>query len=69
MISRTLRVKVGSSYKKSSNFVVLDGDSPLVDPECDPAHPKKVTFSDISSAAFNIKDGIIKTPCNVGMDC
>ncbi|PAV57126.1 hypothetical protein WR25_26149 isoform B [Diploscapter pachys] len=41
-----------------------NGDAPLIDPECDPAHPKKVTFSDISSAAFNIKDGIIKTPCN-----
>ncbi len=61
-------MKVRSSYNKFSNFVILDGDAPLVDPECDPAHPKKVTFSDISSAAFNIKDGVIKTPCTVRMN-
>ncbi|PIO65773.1 ACT domain protein [Teladorsagia circumcincta] len=34
------------------------------DPDCDPDHPKKITFSDISSAAFNIKNGILRTPCS-----
>ncbi|VDO19943.1 unnamed protein product [Heligmosomoides polygyrus] len=34
------------------------------DPDCDPDHPKKTTFSDISSAAFNIKNGVFRTPCN-----
>ncbi|RCN31781.1 hypothetical protein ANCCAN_22429 [Ancylostoma caninum] len=34
------------------------------DPACDPDHPKKITFSDVSSAAFNIKNGVLRTPCN-----
>ncbi|KAK6739053.1 hypothetical protein RB195_020872 [Necator americanus] len=34
------------------------------DPACDPEHPKKICFSDVSSAAFSIKNGIIRTPCN-----
>uniref|UniRef100_A0A7I5E865 L-serine deaminase n=1 Tax=Haemonchus contortus TaxID=6289 RepID=A0A7I5E865_HAECO len=33
------------------------------DPDCDPDHPKKITFAEISSAAFNVKDGVIRTPC------
>ncbi|CAD6195822.1 unnamed protein product [Caenorhabditis auriculariae] len=38
-------------------------DLPLIDPECDPANPRIVSFSDISSAAFNIRQGLIYTPC------
>uniref|UniRef100_A0A0K0DL08 Serine racemase n=1 Tax=Angiostrongylus cantonensis TaxID=6313 RepID=A0A0K0DL08_ANGCA len=34
------------------------------DPDCDPDHPKKITFSDVSSAAFNIKNGVVRTPCS-----
>uniref|UniRef100_A0A183BT03 Nonsense-mediated mRNA decay factor SMG8 n=1 Tax=Globodera pallida TaxID=36090 RepID=A0A183BT03_GLOPA len=34
----------------------------FVDPFCDPKKPVKTTFSDISSAAFNIRDGINRTP-------
>ncbi|EYC10004.1 hypothetical protein Y032_0058g2936 [Ancylostoma ceylanicum] len=34
------------------------------DPACDPDHPVKITFSDVSSAAFNIKNGVLRTPCN-----
>ncbi|CAB3403907.1 unnamed protein product [Caenorhabditis bovis] len=33
------------------------------DPDCDPENPKKVTFSEISSAAFNIKEGVQRSPC------
>ncbi|KAK5967141.1 L-threonine dehydratase catabolic TdcB [Trichostrongylus colubriformis] len=41
------------------------GEEILVkDPDCDPDHPKKITFSDVSSAAFNIKNGVVRTPCN-----
>uniref|UniRef100_A0AC34RBN4 Tryptophan synthase beta chain-like PALP domain-containing protein n=1 Tax=Panagrolaimus sp. JU765 TaxID=591449 RepID=A0AC34RBN4_9BILA len=36
----------------------------MIDPACDPRHPQNIQFSDISSAAFNIRDGIIQTPCN-----
>lgn len=33
------------------------------DPYCDPANPKKLSFTQISSAAFNIREGILKTEC------
>ncbi|KAL7077615.1 hypothetical protein ACQ4LE_003297 [Meloidogyne hapla] len=35
---------------------------PFVDPLCNPLKPIKIQFSDISSAAFNIRDGIVRTP-------
>ncbi|CAJ0945685.1 unnamed protein product, partial [Mesorhabditis belari] len=35
----------------------------IPDPDCDPEHPRTVTFSDISTAMFNIKVGITHTPC------
>ena len=37
----------------------------MIDPVCDPRHPHGIHFSDISSAAFNIRDGIVRTPCSV----
>lgn len=37
----------------------------MVDPYCDPNHPVKVTFNDVSSAAYRIKGGIDMTPCTV----
>uniref|UniRef100_A0A8R1DXB8 L-serine deaminase n=1 Tax=Caenorhabditis japonica TaxID=281687 RepID=A0A8R1DXB8_CAEJA len=40
-----------------------DVELPILDPDCDPENPKKVTFSEISSAAFNIKNGVQRTPC------
>ncbi|CAA88854.2 L-serine deaminase [Caenorhabditis elegans] len=40
-----------------------DTEAPLFDPDCDPENPKKLKFSDISSAAFNIKNGVQTTPC------
>ncbi|CAJ0576623.1 unnamed protein product, partial [Mesorhabditis spiculigera] len=36
----------------------------IPDPDCDPEHPRTVTFSDISSAMFNIKSGVVHTPCS-----
>ena len=38
-------------------------EEPLVDPWCDPAHPRVIQFQDISAAAFKIKSGIMVTPC------
>ncbi|XP_012275982.1 uncharacterized protein LOC105697329 isoform X2 [Orussus abietinus] len=38
-----------------------EGD--LQDPFCIEDNPQKITFEDITSAAFKIKGGIIKTPC------
>ena len=35
----------------------------LKDKSCDPNNPVKVTFNDISAAAYRIKAGIEMTPC------
>ncbi|VDM80048.1 unnamed protein product [Strongylus vulgaris] len=39
-----------------------------MDPACDPDHPRKITFSDISSAAFNTKNGSPNLSKMLGMD-
>ncbi|CAH2094552.1 unnamed protein product [Euphydryas editha] len=33
------------------------------DPMCDKANPQKISFEDVSAAAFRIQSGITKTPC------
>uniref|UniRef100_A0AC34QVZ2 Tryptophan synthase beta chain-like PALP domain-containing protein n=2 Tax=Panagrolaimus sp. JU765 TaxID=591449 RepID=A0AC34QVZ2_9BILA len=39
-------------------------DSPKIfDPNCDPDNPRKLSFTEISSATYNIKDGILRTEC------
>ncbi|BES90687.1 Threonine dehydratase [Nesidiocoris tenuis] len=38
-------------------------DGTLVDPLCVPGNPVKVTFADITSASFKVKNGIVNTPC------
>lgn len=37
----------------------------VLDPFCDPEKPQKISFHDVTSAAFLIKDGVAKTPCPV----
>lgn len=37
----------------------------MVDKYCDPKNPVRVTFNDVSSAAFRIKGGMDVTPCTV----
>lgn len=39
----------------------------IIDPYCIENQPQKITFEDITSAAFKIKSGIIKTPCVVSI--
>uniref|UniRef100_A0A1I7XNH2 Serine racemase n=1 Tax=Heterorhabditis bacteriophora TaxID=37862 RepID=A0A1I7XNH2_HETBA len=56
--------EVHGEKPSDSNSDDILSELPLVDPDCDPEHPRKVNFSDISSAAFNIKTGIQRTPCN-----
>lgn len=34
-----------------------------LDPYCDPKNPKKISFHDVTTAAFLIKDGVERTPC------
>ncbi|KAF5298753.1 hypothetical protein FQR65_LT09622 [Abscondita terminalis] len=50
-------------------------DEILHDPFCDPNKPHKISFEDISSAAYKIKAGVVRTPCDrsqlsdaIGMD-
>jgi len=35
------------------------------DPNCLESNPLKLTFEDITSAAYKIKNGVIKTACSV----
>lgn len=37
------------------------------DPFCLESSPLKLTFEDITSAAYKIKDGVIKTACTVSI--
>lgn len=39
----------------------------LLDPHCNPEKPQRISFHDVTSAAFLIKDDIEKTPCAVGL--
>ncbi|TMS33639.1 hypothetical protein L596_001358 [Steinernema carpocapsae] len=41
----------------------LTEEVPLLDPYCNPEQPVKIQFSDISTAAFNIRGGIERTAC------
>lgn len=36
-----------------------------IDPFCDPNKPQRISFHDVTSAAFLIKGGIERTPCPV----
>lgn len=35
------------------------------DPMCDKEKPQKISFEDVSAAAFRIQSEIVKTPCVV----
>ncbi|CAL7951034.1 unnamed protein product [Xylocopa violacea] len=50
---------------KSNDFdtSTFDKDEELVDPFCVEESPQKITFEDVTSAAFKIKCGVINTPC------
>lgn len=37
----------------------------IEDPNCLETNPLKLTFEDITSAAYKIKDGVLKTACVV----
>ena len=37
------------------------------DPWCDPANPRVLDFEQVSAAAYKIRDGIVRTPCDVSI--
>lgn len=39
-----------------------------VDPFCDPNKPQRISFHDVTSAAFLIKGGVERTPCPVSVN-
>ena len=38
---------------------------PVFDPWCDEKNPRVVNFEQISAAAYRVRDGIVRTPCDV----
>lgn len=65
-----------SRSNSSSLCIVEDGEyepkmcdekcREIVDPHCTATNPYRVTFQDVTAAAFLIKGGIACTPCSVG---
>ncbi|XP_017790705.1 PREDICTED: L-threonine ammonia-lyase [Habropoda laboriosa] len=49
--------------RRNDHRDTFHNDDGLVDPFCVEGNPHKITFEDISSAAFKIKCGVINTPC------
>ena len=40
----------------------------IKDPWCDPENPRIVSFENVSAAAFRIRDGIVRSPCDVSIN-
>ena len=43
----------------------FESNDTIIDPFCDPKNPRRITFDDVTSAAFLIKSGVERTPCPV----
>lgn len=64
----------GSSSLDLSSINLNDSDkkadediSEIEDPFCNAKNPLKITFQDVTSAAFMIKNGVELTPCPVNL--
>lgn len=78
MQNGNMRMSISSLDGVSDNFCTQIGGEessagqPLeeqevpVDEYCDPRNPQRISFHDVTSAAFLIKDDIERTPCPVG---
>ncbi|XP_017142318.1 L-threonine ammonia-lyase [Drosophila miranda] len=55
--------KVEPSEVKLRPRHVSGGVEEILDPFCDPANPRKISFHDVTSAAFLIRGGVERTPC------
>ncbi|XP_029046705.2 L-threonine ammonia-lyase [Osmia bicornis bicornis] len=53
----------GNGNNGLDSSTVQDDEEQPIDPFCVENRPHKITFEDITSAAFKIKGGIINTPC------
>jgi len=65
----TDNLKIDNADKQQTNGHVNGNHSnpteQILDPFCDPENPVKVSFHDVSAAAYKIKGGVQKTPCLV----
>jgi len=53
----------GTTISISNSGGGVDDSDDLMDPFCDPEHPIKVNFQEVSAASFKIRGGIERTPC------
>ena len=53
------KVPISNSIRSKIRKLAISGECP---------NPIDVTFEDISAAAYRIKSGIRRTPCEVGFD-
>ena len=53
------KVPISNSIRSKIRKLTISGECP---------NPINVTFEDISAAAYRIKSGIRRTPCEVGFD-
>lgn len=61
-----------NGYDTSSNLssglsspIIIEGNNDAEDPLCVAENPHKITFQDVTTAAFIIKGGVEYTPCPV----
>lgn len=49
--------------------IQIQGDEPeeIKDPWCEPENPRRIPFELVTSAAYRIRDGVVKTPCDVNL--
>lgn len=58
-------LKLDNGNSNSNSGVVEE----FLDPYCLENKPQKITFQDVTSAAFMIKGGVERTPCFVSIFC
>lgn len=56
---------IGLTENDQNKLKLSEEEVDIVDPHCTATNPYTVTFQDITSAAFLIKNGIEYTPCTV----
>ena len=56
---------VSPTSKENTGAGIAEDEEDLKDEFCDPDNPVVVKFQDVSAAAYKIKSGIQRTPCQV----
>ena len=53
---------------RKNNIGIMDEQEIIKDPWCDLDNPRVVKFEEISAAAYRIRDGVVRTPCDVSFE-